>query len=187
MTVSSRTYFFSFLPLIFLFSNSQLNENIINEFLYLIVNTGYIIIFYLLIILTVPIVDKTQKLIDRSALGISTFIYSVSHFLLYIVDNDIMMAILLEDFLNLTYIQIGYIAFILFIPLALTSNPLSKKVLNISWYNLHKIVYIIIVASLIHYYLIIKADYLIFYIYVFLFLSVVFLKYILSLKMDRKR
>ena len=94
MTASSKTYFFSFLPLIYLFFNSQLNENIINEFLYLIVNTGYIIIFYLLIILTVPLVDKTQKLIDRSALGISTFIYSVSHFLLYIVDNDIMMVVL---------------------------------------------------------------------------------------------
>ena len=135
MTASSKTYFFSFLPLIFLFFNSQLNENIINEFLYLIVNTGYIIIFYLLIILTVPLVDKAQKLIDRSALGISTFIYSVSHFLLYIVDNDFIMIVLLEDFLNLTYIQIGYIAFILFIPLVLTSNSISRKVLNISWHN----------------------------------------------------
>ena len=134
-----------------------------------------------------PLVDKAQKLIDRSALGISTFIYSVSHFLLYIVDNNIIMIVLLEDFLNLTYIQIGYIAFILFIPLVLTSNSISRKVLNASWYNLHKIIYVIIFASLIHYYLIIKADYLIFYIYVSLFLSVVFLKYILSLKMDRKR
>ena len=79
-----------FLPLIYLFFNSQTNENIINTSSYLIINTGHLLLIYLLVILIVPLTEQTGKLIDRRSLGITTFVYAVVHFLLYVFDNNIL-------------------------------------------------------------------------------------------------
>lgn len=171
-----------FLPLIYLFFNSQTNENIINISSYLIINTGHLLLIYLLVILIVPLTEQTGKLIDRRSLGITTFVYAVVHFLLYVFDNNIDLSIMIDDLKYREYIQTGSIALLLFFPLVLTSNQISKTLLQKKWINLHKIIYAIIFLSLYHYYLIIKADYLIFWIYILLFTSVISLKYIKSVK-----
>ena len=130
MSNSFRTYIFSFIPLAYLFINLIFNEDIINGFSYLISQSGNIIIIYLLIILFIPIFDRSQAIINRRSLGISTFIYVLIHFVIYIIDNNLELFVLSEDLLNITYIQIGYLALILFIPLVLTSNEYSKKIMK---------------------------------------------------------
>lgn len=170
------TFLISLFPLVYLFLNSQFNEDIINIFQYLIIGTGHIAIFYLFIILLIPSIKWLSIILERKELGISTFIYTLIHFLLYIFDNDIDLLILLDDIKHREYIQLGYIAFFLFLPLVLTSNEISKIILKKYWKNIHKIIYIIIFLSLFHYYLVIKADYLIFYLYIILFSATAFLK-----------
>ncbi len=176
------TFFISLLPLIYLVLNSQFNENIINTFQYLIIGTGHIVIFYLLIILFIPMIDQLKILINRKALGISTFMYSLIHFFLYMFENNSELLILLDDIKFREYIQIGYIALFLFFPLVLTSNEFSKIFLKKYWKEIHKIIYIIIFLSLSHYYLTIKADYFILQLYIVLFIAVVFLKFTKSFK-----
>ena len=182
MTNSFKTYLVSSLPLIFLFFNSKFNENIVNSFSYLIINTGYILLLYLFIILILPLMNWTKGLIDRRSLGIATFSYAAVHFLLYLLDNNISVKAITEDLIHREYIQVGYIALILFFPLVITSNQASQNILKRNWIYLHKFIYAIVFTSLLHYYLIIKADYLFFSVFVFSFLSVILLKYILSLK-----
>ena len=182
MSNSFRTYIFSFIPLAYLFINLIFNEDIINGFSYLISQSGNIIIIYLLIILFIPIFDRSQAIINRRALGISTFIYALIHFVIYIIDNNLELFVLSEDLLNITYIQIGYLALILFIPLVLTSNEYSKKIMKAAWMTVHKLIYLIIFMSLFHYYLVIKADYLLLNTYISLFLLILVFKYIFLYK-----
>ena len=179
---SFRTYIFSFIPLAYLFINLIFNEDIINGFSYLISQSGNIIIIYLLIILFIPIFDRSQAIINRRSLGISTFIYALIHFVIYIIDNNLELFVLSEDLLNITYIQIGYLALILFIPLVLTSNEYSKKIMKAAWMTVHKLIYLIIFMSLFHYYLVIKADYLLLNTYISLFLLILVFKYIFLYK-----
>ena len=180
MTKSTRTYILSFIPIVYFFINLVFNEDIINGFTYLITETGNITILYLLIILSIPMFKRAQEIICRRSLGISTFIYASIHFGIYIIDNNLELAVLFNDLLNIEYIQVGYLAFILFIPLVLTSNEYSKKILQSAWMSIHKLVYLIIFTSLLHYYLTIKADYLILYIYTLLLFLILALKYIFS-------
>ena len=83
---------------------------------------------------------------------------------------------MLSDIVSRNYIQAGYIALILFIPLFITSSDKSKKKLGIKWLSLHRLIYLILALSLLHYYLIIKADYFLFNTYVFIILFMLLIK-----------
>ena len=74
------------------------------------------------------------------------------------------------------------LALILFIPLVLTSNEYSKKIMKAAWMTVHKLIYLIIFMSLFHYYLVIKADYLLLNTYISLFLLILVFKYIFLYK-----
>ena len=104
-----------------------------------------------------------------------TFSYASMHLLIYFLDN-ISFEYLIEDILGLPYIQIGYLAFLLFFPLVFTSTVKSKLKLKNTWFKIHKLIYLIVLLSFIHYYLIIKADYLGFLIYLIIFIAILIYK-----------
>ncbi len=164
------TFLITIIPLIFIILNIYLN-NIINPFSYLISSTGFIVLTLLAIIITLPILDSLGSLIDRRVLGLMTFSYACMHLLIYFLDN-ISFEYLIEDILGLPYIQVGYLAFLLFFPLVFTSTVKSKLKLKNTWFKIHKLIYLIILLSFIHYYLIIKADYLLFLIYLIVFIAI---------------
>ena len=168
------TFLITIIPLIFIILNIYLS-NIINPFSYLISSTGFIVLTLLAIIITLPVLDFLGSLIDRRVLGLMTFSYACMHLLIYFLDN-ISIEYLIEDILGLPYIQAGYLAFLLFFPLVFTSTVKSKLKLKNTWFKIHKLIYLIILLSFIHYYLIIKADYLLFLIYLIVFIAILIYK-----------
>ena len=170
------TYSLSLLPFLYIFYQSIFNQDIINPYSYLIISSGYIAISMIIVVLSVPIMFSIKSYIDRRVLGIMTFFASLFHLLLYLIDNNLSLEFILEDLISLRFIQVGYLALILFIPLFVTSSDTLQKKLGSKWLSIHRLIYSILVLSLIHYYLIIKDYYLIFSIYLFIILFVLLIK-----------
>ncbi len=157
--------------------NVFLNDDIMNGPSYLIITTGYIALSLLVLILFMPIVSTLSDYIDRRSLGIITFIYALIHYLLYILDNNIEWMLIRNDLFFRNYIQLGYVALILFLPLVITSNNYAKELLGNKWIVIHRLIYIIILSSMFHYYMIIKADYFVFIMYSVILITIFIIKY----------
>ena len=157
--------------------NVFLNDDIMNGPSYLIITTGYIALTLLVLILFMPIVSTLSDYIDRRSLGIITFIYALIHYLLYILDNNIEWMLIRNDLFFRNYIQLGYVALILFLPLVITSNNYAKEFLGNKWIVIHRLIYIIILSSMFHYYMIIKADYFVFIMYSVILITIFIIKY----------
>ncbi len=170
------TLFITIIPFIFIILNAYINNNIVNPLSYLISSTGFIVLTLLALIIILPTIDFLGKFMDRRLVGLMTFLYASVHLLIYFIDNNISFDYLIDDILGLPYIQIGYFAFLLFFPLVFTSTIKSKLKLKNTWFKIHKLIYLIILLSFIHYYLIIKADYLLFLIYLLIFISILIYK-----------
>lgn len=84
----------------------------------------------------------------RRHLGVAAFLYAVFHTALYIVDMASLRAIL--DEFPILSIWTGWLAFFIFLPLAVTSNDASMRMLGPTWKTLHKLIYVAAVAVLIH-------------------------------------
>lgn len=84
----------------------------------------------------------------RRYLGVAAFCYAAFHTVLYVVDMGSLAAIL-DEFLAIG-IWTGWLAFFIFLPLAITSNDFSLRRLGRSWKTLQRLVYIAAVATLLH-------------------------------------
>lgn len=95
----------------------------------------------------------------RRMLGLFTFFYAMLHFLSWIwLGQQFLWSAIVEDVLKRPYITVGFTAFVLLIPLALTSNKYSMRRLGRRWQSLHKLVYLIGVLGVLHYLWLVKAD-----------------------------
>lgn len=93
----------------------------------------------------------------RRALGLLAFYYVAMHFLAYmILDKRLAIDVIIEDIVKRWFITIGMAAFVLLIPLALTSNRWSIRKLGQGWIKLHRLVYPIAAAGALHYCLSVK-------------------------------
>jgi len=84
----------------------------------------------------------------RRWLGVAAFAYALIHTLLYIIDMGALQP-MLDEFWALG-IWTGWIAFAIFIPLALTSNDASQRWLLASWKRLQRFVYPAALLTLAH-------------------------------------
>lgn len=97
----------------------------------------------------------------RRMLGLYCFFYAFCHFLIwFIADHSLDLGDMIEDIIDRPYITFGFSAFILLIPLAITSNNAMIRKLGKSWKKLHKLVYVILILGVLHYLWLTKADYL---------------------------
>ncbi|AQV95863.1 sulfoxide reductase heme-binding subunit YedZ [Cupriavidus necator] len=89
----------------------------------------------------------------RRMLGLFAFFYGVQHFLLWIgVDRGFDFAYMIKDVYKRPFITVGFTAFMLMIPLALTStNGMVRRLGGKRWQALHKLVYAIAVLAILHY------------------------------------
>lgn len=93
----------------------------------------------------------------RRALGLLAFWYVAMHFLAYMVlDKRLAFDVIVEDIFKRWFITIGMAAFVLLIPLALTSNRWSIRKLGAGWVRLHRLIYPIAAAGALHYCLSVK-------------------------------
>ena len=146
------------LPLAILTSYVFLDDEIINKISYVITSTGYIALVYLVITLSLPLLNSNSLKIKTRLFGISAFYFSMIHFILYIIDNSYDLTLIIEDALFRNYIIVGYLALLLLIPMYLTSFEYFKDKIK-EWKKLHKIIYVVYFFILAHIYFIIKADY----------------------------
>lgn len=92
----------------------------------------------------------------RRAIGVVTFFYLLAHLLTWLV-LDVQFQNVWADIVKRWYITVGMAAFVLMIPLALTSNNWSIRRLGAgAWRRLHRLVYPIAVLGALHFLLLVK-------------------------------
>ncbi len=107
----------------------------------------------------------------RRMLGLYVFFYACLHFLTYLVlDQFFDFDEIIKDILKRPYITVGFAAFVLLIPLAITSTNAMMKRLGRRWKLLHQLIYIIGVLAILHFLWLVKADNLQPLIYAFILL-----------------
>ncbi len=97
----------------------------------------------------------------RRMLGLYVFFYACCHFLVWFVaDHSLNFPDMLEDIIDRPYITLGFSAFVSLIPLAVTSNRVMIRKLGKRWKSLHKLTYLVTILAVLHFVLLVKADYL---------------------------
>lgn len=92
----------------------------------------------------------------RRAIGVVTFFYLAAHFLTWLV-LDVQFQNVWADIVKRWYITVGMVAFVLMVPLALTSNTWSLRKLGAGrWRRLHRLVYAIAILGAAHFLLLVK-------------------------------
>jgi methionine sulfoxide reductase heme-binding subunit len=100
-----------------------------------------------------------QLLRLRRMLGLFVFFYVVVHFTVYLVlDLELNFHMLGADIVKRPYITIGFTALLLLIPLALTSTNRMMRRLGRRWQSLHRLVYVIAILGVWHFYWQVKRD-----------------------------
>ena len=96
----------------------------------------------------------------RRTVGLFAFTYVLLHWLSYIVlDLYFDWPVILKDIYKRPFITIGMAAFVALIPLAVTStDALRHRLGPVIWERLHQLIYLIVPAGLVHYWLMVKAD-----------------------------
>jgi sulfoxide reductase heme-binding subunit YedZ len=96
----------------------------------------------------------------RRMIGLFAFFYGTVHFLIYFVlDRSLMFDGLWEDIVLRPYITMGFTAFVLLIPLAVTSTRgWVRRLGGRRWNRLHKLVYVSASLGVVHYWWKVKLD-----------------------------
>ena len=87
----------------------------------------------------------------RRAIGLLAFIYVVLHLLVWAVLDVQSLERIWADILKRPYITIGMAAFLLMLPLAVTSNNASVRKLGPAWRKLHTLVYPVVLMGAVHF------------------------------------
>ncbi len=118
--------------------------------------------FLLLTLLMTPLRTLsgwTFPLRIRRMLGLYAFFYVTLHFVIYAgLDLGLDWSHLGEDIIDRPFITIGFLAWLLLIPLALTSTNKMMRRLGRRWKKLHKLVYLIGLLGVVHYIWLVKKD-----------------------------
>ncbi|MGB7231974.1 MAG: protein-methionine-sulfoxide reductase heme-binding subunit MsrQ [Candidatus Acidiferrum sp.] len=125
--------------------------------------TGDWTLRFLVITLSITPLRKLLKLPDlirfRRMLGLFAFFYACLHFLVYLgPDQNFDLASMWKDVYKRPFITVGFTAFVLLIPLALTSTAgWVRRLGGRRWRILHRAIYICAVCGVIHYYWMVKS------------------------------
>ena len=97
---------------------------------------------------------------QRRFLGLAALFWALGHLSVYIVlDQFFDWPEIVKDVLKHLYITVGMLAFVLMIPLALTSTKSSiRRLGGQRWTQLHRLVYVTAVAGCVHYLWAVKKD-----------------------------
>ena len=100
-----------------------------------------------------------QLLRLRRMLGLFAFCYAVAHFTVYLVlDLELNWSMLGADIAKRPYITIGFTALLLLVPLAATSTNGMMRRLGRRWASLHRLVYVVAILGVWHFYWQVKRD-----------------------------
>lgn len=143
-----------FLALVYGVLTQQLGPNPVET---LTRNTGWWTLVLLCVTLSVTPLRKTLKwpwLIRlRRLLGLFAFFYACLHFTTWLwFDHFFDLLSLLNDVVKRPFITVGFVAFVMLVPLALTSsNAMVRRLGGKRWQYLHRLVYLILPLGVLHF------------------------------------
>ena len=96
----------------------------------------------------------------RRMLGLFAFFYGSLHLLTYIwFDRQFNFLSVGQDVAKRPFILAGMVAFLLMVPLAITStNKMVKRLGGKRWAKLHRLVYVSAIAGVVHFWMLVKSD-----------------------------
>jgi len=96
----------------------------------------------------------------RRMIGLFAFFYGTLHFLTYIwLDKFFDVHEMMKDVGKRRFITVGFSAFVLLIPLAITSTAgWIRRLGGKNWQRLHRLIYVTGILGVIHYWWLVKAD-----------------------------
>ena len=118
----------------------------------------------------------------RRMLGLFVFFYASLHFLTYVgIDYRFNWQPIFDDVVKKKYIFVGFAAWILLIPLTITSSQKMMLLLKQNWKKLHRLIYVIAILGSLHFIWLSKTIYFKPLIYF------VFITFLLILRINIKR
>jgi len=94
----------------------------------------------------------SEPLKRRRALGLYTFMYVAIHMIIFVdLDYGLAWSRLYKEVVEKPRLIVGLLAFLILIPLAITSFDIWKKRLGKNWKRLHQLVYLIAPLAVLHY------------------------------------
>ncbi len=126
-------------------------------------STGFWALFILLVTLTLTpiklLTGRAWQVQLRRMLGLFMFFYVCLHIITYIwLDFAFNWVDITKDIVKHPRILVGFAAFVLAIPLAITSNNALIRRLRERWKQLHQLVYVIAILGVVHFWWLVKKD-----------------------------
>lgn len=95
----------------------------------------------------------------RRMLGLFTFFYCTLHLTIYFwLDLGLNWQLIIEDIIEHTYVTAGMLAWLLMLPMAITSNKKMIRKLGKKWKPLHRSIYLVIALGCLHFIWLVKSD-----------------------------
>jgi sulfoxide reductase heme-binding subunit YedZ len=96
----------------------------------------------------------------RRMIGLFAFFYGTLHLLTYVWFDRLFNFISVgQDVVRRPFILVGMTAFLLMVPLAITStNKMVKRLGGKRWARLHRLVYLAAIAGVVHFWMLVKSD-----------------------------
>jgi len=105
------------------------------------------------------VLDQPVLMRFRRLLGLWAFAYASLHFTAYLVlDLRGWWAQVLVEIVERPYITVGFAAWLLLLPLALTSTRGWMRRLGRNWGRLHRLVYLVAALAVLHFWWVVKSD-----------------------------
>jgi sulfoxide reductase heme-binding subunit YedZ len=129
---------------------------------YVTLRTGFATLLMLMLTLAVSPVRRLTGwnwlAPARRTLGLCAFLYVCLHLLTYMVDQGFAWTYIAQDVAKRPYVTAGFTAFLLLVPLALTSTKGAIRRLGKRWQKLHRLIYLAAGLGVLHFIWLVKSD-----------------------------
>ena len=130
------------------------------------------------------ITHMNQWILYRRMLGLFTFFYATVHLLCYIgLDYHFAWIDIKNDIIKHRYVLVGFLGWLLLLPLAITSSDKMMRKLKFNWKRLHHLIYLIAILGVLHFLWLVKKDITEPLIYAF----IIFILFLLRLNMFKRQ
>jgi len=100
-----------------------------------------------------------QWILYRRMLGLFTFFYASIHLLCYIgLDYQFAWVDIKNDIIKHRYVLVGFLGWLLLLPLAITSSDNMMRKLKSNWKKIHRLIYLIAILGVLHFLWLVKKD-----------------------------
>tara|TARA_B110000014_G_C19901301_1_gene466330 strand:- start:95 stop:670 length:576 start_codon:yes stop_codon:yes gene_type:complete len=149
-----------FLIIIYKIYFNQLGPEPVKEITH---HTGEWTLIFIILTLAMTPLKKITKLSIwislRRMLGLFVFFYATLHMLTYVViDYRLDLQSISKDIFTKRFIFVGFAAWLLLTPLALTSSKKAIRLLKDKWKKIHRLIYIIAILGVVHFIWLVKKD-----------------------------